>query len=287
MDSPRSVVIVKMFVENSICAYREGKKTDKHVVELATRAQDPIIQALAVEILNEHQEQVKAAHDDPENADWMTELRRLQAEREKQLRDYAESRAQTVSEKPSVEEKNIVTGTRLRKRPERYTDIEWTDNGSRKGKEVSNSKDVDPSNEYVEFWKDLSSGDSDAESTPDDGSDAQSTSDDDYEDVAAISQAGSDVGEEELRDRPLTDKQRAKEEALEAMQKIPDMDDGLRQLSSKLLEDYDITYTVEHLDDHKHLTKALKLIHCRKMGIPYGSVPTVHIKVMGFEKKFW
>ncbi|CAN9091538.1 unnamed protein product [Alternaria alternata] len=32
-----------MFVKNSLCGYRESKKSDKYVVELATRAQDPEI----------------------------------------------------------------------------------------------------------------------------------------------------------------------------------------------------------------------------------------------------
>ncbi|CAN9091673.1 unnamed protein product [Alternaria alternata] len=33
-----------MFVKNSLCGYRESQKSDKYVIELATRAQDPEIQ---------------------------------------------------------------------------------------------------------------------------------------------------------------------------------------------------------------------------------------------------
>jgi hypothetical protein len=56
-----TVNIVKMFVKNPLCDYRESKKSDKYVVELATRAQDPNIRKLAVETLNEYHVKVRAA----------------------------------------------------------------------------------------------------------------------------------------------------------------------------------------------------------------------------------
>ena len=54
-----------MFVKNSLCGYWESKKPDKYVIELATRAQDPEIRKLAVEMLNEYHVEVRAAQDDP------------------------------------------------------------------------------------------------------------------------------------------------------------------------------------------------------------------------------
>ncbi|CAN9146200.1 unnamed protein product [Alternaria alternata] len=42
-----------MFVKNSLCGYRESQKSDKYVIELATRAQDPEIRKLAVKMLND------------------------------------------------------------------------------------------------------------------------------------------------------------------------------------------------------------------------------------------
>ena len=50
-----------MFVKNSLCGYRESTKSDKYVVELATRAQDPEIRKLAVEILKEYHVEVREA----------------------------------------------------------------------------------------------------------------------------------------------------------------------------------------------------------------------------------
>lgn len=56
--------IVEIFVKNSLCDYRESKKSDKYVVELAKRAQDPEIRKLAVEMLNEYHVEVRAAKED-------------------------------------------------------------------------------------------------------------------------------------------------------------------------------------------------------------------------------
>jgi hypothetical protein len=58
------VNIVEIFVKNSLCDYRESKKSDKYVVELPKRAQDPEIRKLAVEMLNEYHVEVRAAKED-------------------------------------------------------------------------------------------------------------------------------------------------------------------------------------------------------------------------------
>lgn len=64
---------MKMFVNNSICGYGEGQNTDKYIVERA-RAQDPTIQQLAVEVLNEYHKEVQAAQDNLENQELMQML---------------------------------------------------------------------------------------------------------------------------------------------------------------------------------------------------------------------
>jgi hypothetical protein len=65
-----------MFVKNSLRGYRESKKSDKYVVELATRAQDPEIRKLAVEILKEYHVEVREAQEDPANQELLRLLKR-------------------------------------------------------------------------------------------------------------------------------------------------------------------------------------------------------------------
>ncbi|CAN9145950.1 unnamed protein product [Alternaria alternata] len=125
-----------MFVKNSLCGYRESKKSDKYVVELATRAQDPEIHKLAVEMLNEYHVEVRAAQDDPANQELLRSLKRKRQAQEKQqeAQDELRSGAKVVPEKGlDVDLKNIADSKskRLRKRPERFSDIKWTDSGKR------------------------------------------------------------------------------------------------------------------------------------------------------------
>jgi hypothetical protein len=63
----------------------ESKKSYKYVVESATRAQDPEIRKLAVEMLNEYHMQVRAAQDDPANKELLKSLKRERQAQEKQV----------------------------------------------------------------------------------------------------------------------------------------------------------------------------------------------------------
>jgi hypothetical protein len=65
-----------MPIKNSLYGYRELKKSDKYVVELATRAQDPEIRKLAVVMLNEYHVDVRAAQDGPCNKELQKLLKR-------------------------------------------------------------------------------------------------------------------------------------------------------------------------------------------------------------------
>ena len=82
-----------MFAKNSLCGYRESKKSDKYVVELATRAQDPEIHKLAVEMLNEYHVEVRAAQDDPANQELLRSLKRKRQAQEKQREAQDELRS--------------------------------------------------------------------------------------------------------------------------------------------------------------------------------------------------
>jgi hypothetical protein len=57
--------------------------SDKYVVELATRAQDREIRKLAVEMLNEHHVEVRAAQEDPANQELLRLLKRERQAQEK------------------------------------------------------------------------------------------------------------------------------------------------------------------------------------------------------------
>lgn len=128
MNSPREVDVCKIFVVNSICGFRESKKSDKYVVELATRAQDPEIRALTVKVLNEHHKEVRSAQDDPQNGKLMKQLLQEKLLMEKELNreeEEATAGAKTVPETALVvDPSNIVDGKRTRKESIRYQNIQ-------------------------------------------------------------------------------------------------------------------------------------------------------------------
>ncbi|CAN9105543.1 unnamed protein product [Alternaria alternata] len=106
--------MVKMFVKNSLCGYRESKRSDKYVIELVTRAQDPEVRKLAVEMLNEGNGQAQ--------------------EKQREAQDELCSGVKVVPEKGlNVDPENIVDSKskRRKKRPERFSDIKWSDSGKR------------------------------------------------------------------------------------------------------------------------------------------------------------
>ncbi|CAI9633145.1 unnamed protein product [Alternaria burnsii] len=194
-----------MPVKNSLYGYRESKKSDKYVVEMATRAQDPEIRKLAVEMLNEYHVDVRAAQDDPCNKELQKLLKRQRQaqEKEREEQDELSRGAKVVPEKGlNVDPKNIVDpkSKRLRKKPERFSDIEWTDSGQR-GSTVS------------------------------------------AEGLRACEAIA--LGEEETHERPITDKQRAKLDSKAARKGRPIMNDAARQLAIELLDDHDRVYTEE------------------------------------------
>jgi hypothetical protein len=284
INSPREVHVVKMFVKESICSYREAKKADKYLVELATRATDPNIQALAVEMLNEHHKEVQAAQDDPKNKKLMNKLReelaRLRNVREERKAESAAA-AKTVTEKMSsdvLDAANVVTDKRNRKQPERFEDVQWSEGGRKLGvltqqdrlkREALIDDDFDSSSDETEkaFSDAVSSIVSlGEESDLATGSDFSIESED-----SAVS--------EEVQERTPTEKQRMKLEAEERKRTVPRLNEGMRQLARKLIADYNRVYTRDDLKEHKYLSLALRLIHCKKTGVPLDNVPSVHIKV--------
>ena len=224
-----------MLVKSSLCGYQELKKSDNYVVELAARAQDPGIRKLAVEMLNEYHVEVCAAQEDPANQELLRLLKRERQAQEKQqeAQDELRSGAKVVPEKGlNVDLKNIVDSKskRLMKRPERFSDIKWTDFGKRgatiSAEELRAHGAIDLREE-------------------EDGSS------DDFEE--SDSSAFESNLEYETHERPLTDKQRAKLDSKAARKVRPTVDDAARQLAIKMLDDYDRVDTEKDLDEDVHL----------------------------------
>ncbi|RYN35416.1 hypothetical protein AA0119_g1231 [Alternaria tenuissima] len=285
VNSPREVEIIKMFVKDSICGYRESKKSDKYVVELATRAQDPKIRALAVEMLNEYHKEVQSAQKDPENAELMGLLckeRDASLKRRRETQEEARAATTTVPESTQahIDLSNIVGSKRERKRPERFGDVKWSDSGKRLGtvseaerraaEGLFKDEDEEDGKSFLEthkydLWKEVN----------------WDTDDDDVSDYEGTDVNDSDI-EEEIRERPLTDKQQAKIEAKAARMSKPKVDEAARQLAIKLLDDFNRVYTDDDLDEDVHLTRALRLIHAKKVGLAFNDVPSVHIMYTRF-----
>ncbi|CAN9172962.1 unnamed protein product [Alternaria alternata] len=196
-----------------------------------------------------------AAQQDPANQELLRLLNREWQAQEKQreAQDELRSGAKVVPEKGlNVNLKNVVDSQskRLRKRPEGFSDIKWTDSGKR-GATISAAE--------------LRAREVIALGEEEDGSS------DDFEESGS-SALVSDL-EEETHERPLTDKQRAKLDSKAARKARPTMDDVARQLAIKLLDDHDRVYTEEDLDEDVHLARALELIHSKKLGLPFDTVP--------------
>jgi hypothetical protein len=279
MNSPREVEMTKMFVKNSICGYRECKKADKYVVELATRANDPQIRQLAVNMLNEYHRSVREAQDNPDNKQLRDLLvkERAQRERDKRIAEEAGSGAKVVAEKIIPEPESIIEGKRARRQVQRFADLIWNDSGKQVG--------VAPKNVLGDLLSDfeLSSDEEGLQSHK--ATFSESEADSDFHGSEHDSVAGSNP--DDVHERPLTAKQLAKQAAREARHSIPTMDEATRQLAEKLLEDYDRQYTDDDLNKDEHMVRALKLIYCRKAGLPYDNVPTPHIQVCTSPEKFF
>ena len=117
-----------MFVPNTICAYREARKRDKFMYELATRASDPALQTLLVRCLNEHQKLVRNAQNDPENQELMEKLR-AQNNMQQDVKDLIKARA--VPDKIDLIPTETVTEKRKRKPVQRFIDEKFDGHGRR------------------------------------------------------------------------------------------------------------------------------------------------------------
>lgn len=283
MNSPREVTIVKFMVKDSIHAYREGKKIDKYIVELATIDNDPGVRKLAVELLNEYQAEIRAAQDDPENASLMEDLRKHQRVEEEKLKAAMKndsSGAKTVPESPDQLDVNNIIGDRKRevKRPALYMDEKWSNSGKFLGTTHENEpggrsmkRNFHPRSRIAEIFT--------------------SDEEEEDEDLGAVSDYGeqhenededlnlSDAGFEETTETPPTEKQRRLQASKKLKASIPVWSEQSRTLVNKLLAEYHREYTDDDLNTDSILRRALKYIHCRKMGLPLDDTPTIHVKV--------
>ncbi|ORY05905.1 hypothetical protein BCR34DRAFT_590752 [Clohesyomyces aquaticus] len=62
-DQEHAVEVLKLYARNSICTYREHRKGNRFVMELATRPHDPDIRQLLVDVLNNYQNEVRDAYE--------------------------------------------------------------------------------------------------------------------------------------------------------------------------------------------------------------------------------
>ncbi|KAH8730759.1 hypothetical protein GQ44DRAFT_723006 [Phaeosphaeriaceae sp. PMI808] len=144
-------------IENSISAYKEFRKRDKALIELATRAKDPAIEQLLVDCLNEHRETIRRAQADPKNKELIGKF----AEHAKIMKEQLGLLAKAVHDKNNLVEIEPVTGKRQRRGVDRYCDSNYDSNtgalkGSAqdkgKGKKDKKSKkikkDAEESDEY-------------------------------------------------------------------------------------------------------------------------------------------
>ncbi|KAL5372897.1 hypothetical protein DPSP01_013126 [Paraphaeosphaeria sporulosa] len=276
MNSPREVTIIKMHVQDTVASFRESKKVDKYIVELATRAADPIIRQLAVQLLNEYREEVKAAQENEDNKELRETLLAARArEVEKMERETKEEMAgaKTVPERlDNLDPANVIKDGEKRKvkAPERFEAIEWADNGARITSDAASHRPKRVS-KRVDYAEDLYSDfDSEFDGLSDSSGDVY------------VEDQGSEHSEGELFEEqsatPLTKRQREIAAAKQLKTAIPEHDERGRLLVNQLLDNYEKVYTLEDLDNDVVLRRGLKYIYCRKMGIPFETVPSVHIK---------
>ena len=172
-------------VQNTIAAYREYRKRDEAIVELATRASDPEIQTLLVQVLNEHQAVSRAAQEDPANRDLVEKIRdnAVVASQQQQL---------LAISVPDANDLGFLIKTTLGKRQPkliaRYADEQWNDEGQRiplgeaeEFEDISERDDDDDDFKVDDSMSDGGDGQDDDDLDNDLDADVEDVSDDTYD----------------------------------------------------------------------------------------------------------
>jgi hypothetical protein len=310
--------VTKIFVLNSICAYRERRKRDKFLFELATRAFDPAMKKLLVRCLNEYQKVVARAQDDPANATLMARLK----ETAKVTKDIGDLIKQNVEpEKVTPDSSLIVSGKRTRKqiRPQdRFVNQHWDNDGkllegdededqegsTRKAKVVSKrgGKSTFPKSKGKGKGKAKATGKRKGKLKEDDDNEAGSASDyepgntdeddSDNDEVVADDSEYEQSGDESDEEAEVIDsdaekgggeaarwKRFLRKEKMAAMRSEKQEDEGVRQLRLLLTEDRDVTYTEADLIAEGVLERALEIAYCMRTGMQLDKVDSIHIEV--------
>jgi len=295
--------------KNTIGMYREYRKRDKAIVELATRARDPEIAALLVQCLNDYQTTIRQAQADPANQDLLQKL----AEHSRRFKEQKLILADAVPDKNDLEGGSIVEGKRTRKPVERYRDEDYDEvtgvkkegenkkkKKSRRAKQESDDEDGefgvgDGEAEYGDEYENdgiledeeiLEDEDllEDEEILEDDEEDewrpparSESGEEDDEEYLALFSE-GEDIPEEESES--AREKRKALKAARIAMRDENQEDEGLRRLKALLSSNADRVYTLEDLEKSATLKRALELAYCARSGTEYDTPTSIHIEVI-------
>jgi hypothetical protein len=298
----KAIVITKIFVKNTISAYREYKKRDKAIVELATRARDPAIAEILVQCLNDHQQVIRSAQADPNNQELMQKL----ATRQEIAKEQAFILASSVPDKNDLGKNQILEGKRKRTGIDRYRDGDYDEvTGNRKppkqhetqdvadsGEEEDEDKDEGLEREGQEFSESSSSEEDDEDGSPDgddddDGDwnpnddDAAGEYDEDYLDLFS-------EGEEIPEDEPESAKQKRKalKAARIAMRNENQEDEGIRRLGALLSADPRRVYGADDLKKPTTLKRALELAYCARSGTAYDTPTSIHIEVRSTKTSF-
>ncbi|KAH8730763.1 hypothetical protein GQ44DRAFT_723010 [Phaeosphaeriaceae sp. PMI808] len=272
------VRITKIMIENSISAYKEFRKRDKALIELATRAKDPAIEQLLVDCLNEHQETIRRAQADPKNKELIGKF----AEHAKIVKEQLGLLAKAVHDKNNLVDIEPVTGKRQRRGVDRYCDSNYDSNtgalkGSAqdKGKGKKIKKDAEESDEYEDDTFD----DFDSIVSDDSGSIYDPTKDEQSEDrdLYKLFSDEEDLPEGDESESALA-KRKAMKAARIAMRNEKQDDEPLRRLKSLLTANPDRIYTADDLNNPVYLKLALELAHCARSGVPYDNPTSIHIQ---------
>ncbi|KAJ4344685.1 uncharacterized protein N0V89_012429 [Didymosphaeria variabile] len=304
-----NVQIIKLMLKNSIAAYRESRKRHKYMIELATRAHDPVIQRLLIRCLNEWQAFVKEAQDDPANRALMEQLKEkseIDENKEEMFKAGAVADSVDLVELPAPE------GPRKRQQVRRFADATFVKDreiqpgdqephnlsgarkksrkmkGMKKRRRVTGKVDEDEEEEVQEEeeadlevedcyseYEPSDSGDSNYSNSDMSEEDSEREEEDPTEESTTPKQATSSKNDEEK----LTNAQRraARKAAAAAMRNEEQEEEGVRQLKLLLTADPERVYTVEDLSSEKVLERALEITYCLRIGQRPDKVPSVHI----------
>lgn len=298
------MLITKLIVPESIHAYREAKKRDKAIIELATRANDPRIRAAIVTLLNEYQRHVRQAQEKPENQELISKIRDHDT-RTKDLRELAKD-ARVVRDTIDLGTNNILEGKRRRQAPERYETIAWTAEGSRlkvKGPKKNGllakarskfakgaaslkkkGKSATSRAKTIGSVKGKGKGKAKESDVEDDSEPSLDDNDSDYEnytEAESASQAGDE--ESDAEDDTVKAKLRRARALFRSENQLGEQEKVLKLLLSL---PKDKVYDEKDLEDEATMVRGLELLYAHRIGMSTAKVPSIHIKVRGSQKYF-